>query len=636
MFVFIFRNRISKRAQAIAATKRDLAPMISEFLFYNEDSSLEEKSSYLNQKIKIRELIKSRFNREVLAEILTDLQKDVSGEARYKIYKLYKDLGLQHDAFAKLKSWRWEVISQGILELTQMRVEDSYMFIRRFVNHRKGIIRKQAQIATVSLKHEGIGFLLDTCSYQISEWQQLKLMDVLRNLDDFTPPRFKIWLTSSNKDVVLFSLRLIRYYNQNDANQALVELLKHRNSQIKAEAILCLKDFGVTESIDMLKAIFRKCGTAEKIAILDALATLGSHNDIEFLKKIENGDHDFTVRSKALSAINVLVPGTILPTKGLDEPSASDFEFAIDEQVQDDSSTASEPGMGDKITDAIPDDIPEIYDENPAIFDLCVREEFEDILDEVTRQDDPEFLSLSFLPIVEVTDKEMTSTSDDFNGNKPSGELDEEEKFIEDLDSILNNITMKNSPDKPEHEEIVPDFLPRVISNEDADELQANKKSTREIEVVPEPLEGPVTSGLHPEISGGASDENDKEFETNVEENSGNLQNMIAGERKDLLENQESANSQEPCEDSYGFSIFHEMFRDFDSESKLILLDEILVVGEEKELCFLGSLANDPDKKVRKKASKIRELLAEKFKKGPAGNGSGGEFSGSTGSCGRR
>ena len=66
-------------------------------------------------------------------------------------------------------------------------------------------------------------------------------------------------------------------------------------------------------------------------------------------------------------------------------------------------------------------------------------------------------------------------------------------------------------------------------------------------------------------------------------------------------------------DDLIGFSIFREMFRDFDTESKLILLDEILVVGEEKELSFLATLSTDPDKRVRKKASKIKELLAKKL-----------------------
>jgi hypothetical protein len=58
-----------------------------------------------------------------------------------------------------------------------------------------------------------------------------------------------------------------------------------------------------------------------------------------------------------------------------------------------------------------------------------------------------------------------------------------------------------------------------------------------------------------------------------------------------------------------GFSIFQELFRTCDSESKLILLDEILAVGDEKEVHFLKTLLNDPDKKVRTKAEIILNEL---------------------------
>jgi hypothetical protein len=65
-----------------------------------------------------------------------------------------------------------------------------------------------------------------------------------------------------------------------------------------------------------------------------------------------------------------------------------------------------------------------------------------------------------------------------------------------------------------------------------------------------------------------------------------------------------------------GFSIFQELFRTCDTESKLILLDEILVVGDEKEVYFLKTLLDDADKKVRDKAQivlkELQALLAPK------------------------
>lgn len=76
--------------------------MISEFLFYEDSNSKEEKMNYLNLKIQIRELIKESFDRTVLTEVLLDLRKDLSGQSQTVLIDLYKDLGLHNDAFEKL------------------------------------------------------------------------------------------------------------------------------------------------------------------------------------------------------------------------------------------------------------------------------------------------------------------------------------------------------------------------------------------------------------------------------------------------------------------------------------------------------------------------------------------------------
>ena len=291
--------------------------MISEFLFFETDAPKAEKSNYVDLKIEIRELIKDSLHRKVLTEILLDLRKDVSGETQKRLFRLYQDLGLHKDAFKMLKSWRWQIISKGIYELAQMQVAESYGFIKRFINDKRGTIRKQAEIAIITLNTKGLDYFLDTTEYRISEWQQLKLLDVIRNQDDFQPPRFKAWLISSNKHVVLFALRLIKYYNQNDAFASITELVKHRNDQIKKEAISCIKEFHVKEALPTLKIVFWKCSVDIKIAILDAIAELGTSSDLNFLRSIDKKESNFSVRSKALSSINAIAPESVIPTRGI-------------------------------------------------------------------------------------------------------------------------------------------------------------------------------------------------------------------------------------------------------------------------------------------------------------------------------
>lgn len=319
--MFFYNYRISAMTKKVAHRKRELSPMVSEFLFLEDDATKDEKSNYIALKIEIRELLKERFNRRVLAEILLDLRRDVSGEAQQSLFQLYQDLGLHKDAFAKLKSWRWHVISQGILELTQMEVEESYGFVTKFINDKRSTIRKQAEIATVTLRREGINYFLDTTRYKISEWQQLKLLDVLRNQKDFNPPRFKSWLTSNNKYVVLFALRLLKFYNQNDASDSLIALIKHKNNQIKEEAIACIKEFNITAALDTLKLVFWNSSVEIKIAILGAIGEIGAVEDIEFLQLIEKKELNFSVKSKAISSINAIAPETIMPSKGIQDES---------------------------------------------------------------------------------------------------------------------------------------------------------------------------------------------------------------------------------------------------------------------------------------------------------------------------
>ncbi|MET7029206.1 ring-infected erythrocyte surface antigen domain-containing protein [Sediminicola luteus] len=360
--IFFFRNKFTSKTKQISDRKRQLSPMISEFLFYDANSANEEDhKNYITLKIEIRDLIKDEFNHQILSDILIDLQKDLSGETLERLYKLFKDLGLHIKAFDKLRSYRWQVVSQGIMELTRMSVTESYGFITKFINDKRGTVRKQAELAAVSLEEKGIVHFLDTTRYQISEWQQLKLMDILRQKENFQPPRFKRWLTSNNKAVVLFALRLLKHYDQNDANAILIQLVRHKNKQIKEETISCIQKFGVVEALDTLKMVFWKSNVNSKILILDTISELGTEKDIEFLQNVESKSFNFVVKSKALSTILTLAPDSDMTLEDLEDTSddshsmTSDFIVSNDEE----STQLEEEPMNGPASDSPETDIPE-------------------------------------------------------------------------------------------------------------------------------------------------------------------------------------------------------------------------------------------------------------------------------------
>ncbi len=324
-FIFIFKKRFSIRFHNKKNKRAELAPIISNFLFHSPEDPKAEQKEYVELKIQIREFLTEKRFRKILADILFDLQKDVAGGTKERLYNLYVELGLHHDAYSKLSSWRWNTVAQGILELSQMKVPDSFQLLSKFINDKRGVVRKQAEIAIVSLQNNGIDHLLDSTKYAISEWQQLKLIEALGTNQNYIPPKFKSWLVSFNKDVVLFALRLIRHFNQNEASPSIAELVKHKNDEIKIAAISCIKDFNFKDANGTLKKVFWKCSDAVKLQILEALKEIGDHGDLMFLEEVGKMEKSFAVISKAYAAINTIEPDSVLPTKDI----VQDLEIPI-------------------------------------------------------------------------------------------------------------------------------------------------------------------------------------------------------------------------------------------------------------------------------------------------------------------
>lgn len=682
--------------------KKELSPMVSEFLFYDQTANKSEKINYIDLKIQIRELIKNEFDRKVLTEVLMDLRKDVSGNTRDELFHIYQDLELHKDAYKKLKSWRWEVISKGIFELTQMNVVESYGLITKFINDKRSTIRKQAELAAVTLKEEGISYYLDHTKYKISEWQQLKLLDVIRNKEDFIPPPFRLWLTSKNNYVVLFALRLIKHYNQNDASSSLIELVKHRNNHIKKEAIHCIRDFNVTDALPTMKTVFRKCSVDVKMSILDTIAQIGTESDVEFLKSVQQKEAAFTIKSKALSAINTISPESILPSK--DVESLQEWELSENEQeiIHPEESLTEEPQK-----------IKENQEELSELENLEVISEVVevDLVDEkeMTTTSNIHVIDIAFLPIV--MDDEADASS-----NITESEIKSQEnvKAIHDLDIVYEEVQIEEM-----QRTINIDFLPLIVDEEEVSEPPLRDYNIVYEEVLDTPhLDFEVTEIDHDRKSSATVNTDDLkpasvdnivlssviEMEVNYEEISREraveeeamsidwtkaftnqtsieaapptgtytnesshtkenkettlkipsaafydnevLETMVLLENiselgdhreipflKHLYEKESSADVQERIMDlikrfksqhkgieyfkitefEAGDSVFNELMERGDLESKLILLQEIIAVGDEKEIPLMQAMMNSDEAIIRKKAKSGLEKLIKRL-----------------------
>lgn len=612
LLILMLRHRIAIRQGKVRIRKTELAPMITNFLFFSEDSSKADQQAYIRMKIEIRELLKTQINREVLSEVLLDLKKDLTGEARHRLLSLYQDLGLHQDAFRKLKSRRWELVSQGIQELTDMRVDQAYHIIKKRINDKKSVIRRQAQLATVNLREEGIRYVLDTARHRISEWQQLKLMELLKHKEEFVPPRFRDWLISENKDVVLFALRLIRHYRQNDAAKAIITLLQHRSTEIQAAALECIREFRFQQARASLKQHFDNATPEIKILVLDAFQEVALEEDLYWLQEWASKDPSFLVRSKAGTVINSLRPGTVLPTKDIQpfteegSPAWEEIPPPAYEASHDEADTLSQ--MSDEeITEELADRLlpranfkdiqwhlspdwdisAEALSINPAlhaaslpsedwspeheqIFVQCFMEELGNILSPVHPSVALSGLSLDFLPVV----TEEPAKTDPMEPHQPIPEwllkLDVRAEILSadtGYAKVLREILLEDLAETGQV--FSTDFIPWVTE-------------VREID---------------PDFGVIATD----------------IQHIQVGPEMDVPPVETGEEASELEEDMNYFSIFREFFRSYDRESKLILMEEIPEIGTEKELYFLQELFEDTDAQVARKARQVYAQLAKRL-----------------------
>ena len=522
------------------------------------------KKEYVELKIEIREYLNSKTFRKIISQILFDLQKDIAGGTRERLFKLYKELGLHHDSFQKLKNWRWETVSQGILELSQMEVDESYQLIRKFINDRRAVVRKQAELATVSLRADGVDYLLDTTKHSISEWQQIKLIETLGKRKNYQPPQFKAWLLSQNNDVVLFALRLIKHYNQKGAEPSITELLKHKNEEVKIAAIQCVMDFHFKSALPVLKGIFLDSSTSVKIHILSAIATLGSDKDIPFLEEVARKEKSFIVVSKANGTINTISPETILPSKDIVDINIQDEPKEIVEKETLDIEKEVEAVKEEKITP-----LPEIIEVEDIEF-------FDEIEIPIPKQDKPSEEPVEPAFELKPIEEDYGGSMDHLLGLISSGENDVDSK---DLLGVYGKMPSS------EKSKLV--------------DMMGDSGDERELPLLEHIAENETDSELRFQA-----------FKT--------MQSMQKGSRRfDQSEEISMVMDLPHAQQSIFYDLYHHTK---EIETKLILLNELVEIGDLRDIPFLESLMEEKDKSIVKMVKKAIDMLEQKDKDLPPGD----------------
>jgi len=282
--------------------KNALATPFSIYLF---DENIQEALSQ-NDYAAILELFgkkygKNSFSRYILRKELIRLHYSYSGDIAYKLEQLFTIFGFDKEVGKKIKSQSWNVKANAINDAAQMNLVEYSKRILNSVNHPNSIVRTEARVASVRLNKKNPFFFFNSLRFNMSDWDQIRIHDALMEYSNAEVPLMGKWLGSSNESVVVFSLKIIGYYSQEEEIEKVINCFNNPSENIKRQALKTLGKLGSKQSLSVLFDCLKNEKGNKKLILqaLQSLRLIGIFNEdtdkiSEFLK---TGDYDIIFAS---------------------------------------------------------------------------------------------------------------------------------------------------------------------------------------------------------------------------------------------------------------------------------------------------------------------------------------------------
>lgn len=299
-----YNGYIAQKRVAFISPK--IEDLITEQVLLNEklDKDLPIEEIDFDQAAINNKIFNKKEVRQILIDTLIRYRKNFRGEVGELLRKLYIDMNLQKDSYAKLKSYAWEKKIKALVELTQMDIAIADVTLLPLTNSRNPTLRAAARNAYIQLsKNEPFKFF-DIATEPILPWDQLEMFKIITTSKDIAIPNFARWVSySTNKSIVSFCLKLIAHYDQQSAISAVSMLLETKDHYFRANAINCLGKLSAEKVEERLVMIYNSQPLNCQIEILKAIGRIGSGKHLEFLKHEFLYSFNFDIQMHAARSI---------------------------------------------------------------------------------------------------------------------------------------------------------------------------------------------------------------------------------------------------------------------------------------------------------------------------------------------
>jgi hypothetical protein len=279
----ILASRIFKthRATRKKALRTHYQKIFRELLF--EDNRIWNDS--FEQQFNKKDL-ENKFNRSVIMHEIIHLHTNFTGETAERLEEIFRRLGFHADSMEKLRNRRWYIVAKGMRELALMNIKEAFPQVSAFLNSKNEILRMESRLSMMKLSESEPLLFLSKQEQPLTDWDTANIYSILSKMPEKSIPDFSHWLNSSNKDVVLFCIRMIGTFKQNQSVDVLIHLLGSDNKRIRIASIKSLREMGASAAEGKLIDLYWLESEDIQREILKTLELIGTDKSAALLEKI--------------------------------------------------------------------------------------------------------------------------------------------------------------------------------------------------------------------------------------------------------------------------------------------------------------------------------------------------------------
>jgi LysM repeat protein len=249
----------------------------------------------------LKKELENRLAREVFLSLLLSLKANFTGESSERLTTLYLRLHLKEYSIRKVHHSGWHIKAKGFRELSAMNITDINNEIALYLNHRNIMLRVEARIAWIKLNPDDRLNFLNNPNIQLTEWGQLNAFLTLKN-GNFEQD-FAEWLSSRNRKVACYALKMTGILKQIDNIKLVIKRLDDDDELIRREAIVALGKFEMKEAVPKLTAKFPNESLINKCKILRALISISDTSTIGLFKEVLTTEINFDIQLLAAKGL---------------------------------------------------------------------------------------------------------------------------------------------------------------------------------------------------------------------------------------------------------------------------------------------------------------------------------------------